>query len=151
MINNNNIIVIIIIKILLTLFLTTITHLSVVVLKFIIFRTQIEGLNIHFLHIKPNVDAKAKNLTVLPLLMIHGWPGSFVEFDQILPLLTSPHEGSNVVFEVICPSIPGYAFSQAASKQGTTHFFKFKRNYISIYLILRFLNEICLVYFFYIY
>ncbi|KAB7505556.1 Juvenile hormone epoxide hydrolase 1 [Armadillidium nasatum] len=79
---------------------------------------KIEGLHIHFLHIKPSVDPKAKNLTVLPLLMIHGWPGSFVEFDQILPLLTSPHEGSNVVFEVICPSIPGYAFSQAASKQG---------------------------------
>jgi len=81
------------------------------------FKTQIEGLNIHFIHIKPKIDPN-KKVTILPLLMVHGWPGSIVEFDEILPLLTSPHEGSSVVFEVICPSLPGYGFSQSASKQG---------------------------------
>lgn len=57
-------------------------------------------------------------VTVLPLLMVHGWPGSVVEFYNILPLLTTEQEGSGVAFEVICPSIPGYGFSQASSKQG---------------------------------
>lgn len=60
----------------------------------------------------------AKNIKVLPLLLIHGWPGTFVEFYDIMPLLTTPQEDSNVVFEVICPSIPGYGFSQGSAKQG---------------------------------
>ena len=81
------------------------------------FRTQIEGLDIHFVHLKPKSVDPSKH-SIVPLLMIHGWPGSFVEFDEILPLLTSPREGSDVVFEVICPSIPGYGFSQSPSKQG---------------------------------
>nr|ALO17566.1 juvenile hormone epoxide hydrolase [Scylla paramamosain] len=79
------------------------------------FKTQIEGLDIHFLR----AAAKAgPGVTVVPLLMVHGWPGSVVEFYNILPLLTTPQEGSGVAFEVICPSIPGYAFSQASAKQG---------------------------------
>ena len=57
-------------------------------------------------------------MTVVPLLMVHGWPGSVVEFYNILPLLTTPQEESGVAFEVICPSIPGYGFSQASAKQG---------------------------------
>lgn len=79
------------------------------------FKTKIEGLDIHFLR------AAAKpgpGVTVLPLLMVHGWPGSVVEFYNILPLMTTEQEGSGVAFEVICPSIPGYGFSQASSKQG---------------------------------
>ncbi|KAG0710919.1 Juvenile hormone epoxide hydrolase 1 [Chionoecetes opilio] len=82
------------------------------------FKTQIEGLDIHFL----KAAAKAgPGVTVVPLLLVHGWPGSVVEFYNILPLLTTPQEGSGVAFEVICPSIPGYAFSQASTKQGLGH------------------------------
>ena len=86
-------------------------------LKFlnIICRTQIEGLDIHFLHVKPKTTSGKK---VVSLLLVHGWPGSVVEFDEILPTLTSPQHGSDVVFEVICPSLPGFGFSQGAAKMG---------------------------------
>ena len=81
------------------------------------FRTQIEGLDIHFIHLKPSIPKDSK-IKVQPLLLIHGWPGSFVEFMDILPLLTTPRESSKIVFEVIVPSLPGYGFSQASSKKG---------------------------------
>ena len=51
--------------------------------------------------------------------MVHGWPGSVLEFDEIVPILTSPQEGSDIIFEVIAPSIPGYGFSQASAKMGS--------------------------------
>ncbi len=73
------------------------------------------GLDIHFVHVKPK-DAKGKK--VLPLLMVHGWPGSFVEFTKIIPMLTTPSADRDFVFEVIAPSIPGYGFSSAPSKFG---------------------------------
>ena len=54
----------------------------------------------------------------MPLLMVHGWPGSVVEFDEIIPILTSPQHESDIVFEVICPSLPGFGLSQGAAKMG---------------------------------
>lgn len=60
--------------------------------------------------------------TPKPLLMVHGWPGSFYEFYKIIPFLTDPKShglGDEHVFEVICPCIPGYGFSEASSKKGT--------------------------------
>ncbi|XP_017550856.1 epoxide hydrolase 1-like [Pygocentrus nattereri] len=77
------------------------------------FKTNIEGLDVHFIHVKPVQRTGQK---VLPLMMVHGWPGSFYEFYRILPLLTET-EG-DFVFEVICPSIPGYGYSEAPRKQG---------------------------------
>ena len=56
------------------------------------------------------------SVKTLPLLMVHGWPGSVWEFYKILPMLTD--ETSDVTFEVICPSIPGYGYSEAAHKPG---------------------------------
>lgn len=50
--------------------------------------------------------------------MIHGWPGSVVEFQKIIPILTTPRSDKDFVFEVIAPSLPGYAFSQAAVRPG---------------------------------
>lgn len=47
----------------------------------------------------------------------HGWPGSVREFYELIPLLTKPTK-DNIVFEVIVPSLPGYGFSDAASKIG---------------------------------
>ncbi|XP_068210084.1 epoxide hydrolase 1-like [Palaemon carinicauda] len=81
------------------------------------FKTQIEGLDIHFLRVAPQLPEN-QEVKVFPLLMVHGWPGSFVEFYNILPLLTTLQDRSNVVFEVICPSIPGFGFSQSSIKQG---------------------------------
>jgi len=79
------------------------------------FKTNIQGLDIHFIHVKPQTT---KGLKVLPLLMLHGWPGSVREFYEIIPLLTTPQKGRKFIFELIIPSLPGYGFSQAASKPG---------------------------------
>lgn len=81
------------------------------------FKTNIAGLDIHFIHSKPKEEAK-KNVKVLPLLLLHGWPGSFVEFTKIIPLLTKQTKGYDFVFEVVVPSLPGYGFSDAARKPG---------------------------------
>ncbi|TRY96133.1 hypothetical protein DNTS_015951 [Danionella cerebrum] len=77
------------------------------------FKTKIEGIDVHFVHARPT---QKPGQTVLPLMMVHGWPGSFYEFYGILPLLTKTDE--DVVFEVICPSIPGYGYSEAPHKKG---------------------------------
>uniref|UniRef100_A0A8C5PHU6 Epoxide hydrolase n=1 Tax=Leptobrachium leishanense TaxID=445787 RepID=A0A8C5PHU6_9ANUR len=87
------------------------------------YKTTIEGLEVHFLHVKPPHLAPGQK--ALPLLMVHGWPGSFYEFYRILPLLTEPAKhglNPDVVFEVICPSIPGYGFSEASHKTGFSAF-----------------------------
>ncbi|KTG40212.1 hypothetical protein cypCar_00027486 [Cyprinus carpio] len=77
------------------------------------FKTKIEGIEVHYVHVRPVQKA---GQTVLPLMMVHGWPGSFYEFYRIIPLLTKTD--SDVVFEVICPSIPGYGYSEAPHKKG---------------------------------
>ena len=72
------------------------------------FTTTIDGLDIHFLHVRsPEADAK-------PLVMTHGWPGSFVEFHKVIEPLADPvaHGGdASDAFHVVCPSLPGYGFS----------------------------------------
>ncbi|CAO1411548.1 unnamed protein product [Diamesa hyperborea] len=78
------------------------------------FTTQIQGLKIHYIHVKPNVAADVK---VYPLLLLHGWPGTVREFYDIIPLLTKP-SNDKIAFEVIAPSLPGYGWSQGASKEG---------------------------------
>ncbi|XP_022540985.2 epoxide hydrolase 1 [Astyanax mexicanus] len=79
------------------------------------FKTNIEGLDVHFIHVKPVQRAGQK---VLPLMLVHGWPGSFFEFYKIIPMLTKTD--GDFVFEVICPSIPGYGYSEASQVQGFT-------------------------------
>ncbi|KAF9474191.1 alpha/beta-hydrolase [Pholiota conissans] len=69
------------------------------------------ALNIHYMHQKSTVaDA-------IPLLFVHGWPGSFIEVRKILPLLL---EGSaeHPAFHVVALSLPGYGFSEAPKKKG---------------------------------
>jgi juvenile hormone epoxide hydrolase len=75
------------------------------------------GLDIHFYHVKPHIPTN-RNLKVLPLLILHGWPGSVVEFQKIIPMLTTPRPDRDFVFEVIAPSLPGYGFSQGAVRPG---------------------------------
>uniref|UniRef100_A0A1B0FNW4 Epoxide hydrolase n=1 Tax=Glossina morsitans morsitans TaxID=37546 RepID=A0A1B0FNW4_GLOMM len=60
---------------------------------------------------------QAAGKTVLPLLLLHGWPGSVREFYEIIPLLTKPNDQNNYVFEVIVPSLPGYGWSQGSFKK----------------------------------
>jgi pimeloyl-ACP methyl ester carboxylesterase len=72
------------------------------------FTTTIDGLTIHFIH------RRSKQPGALPLLITHGWPGSFVEFAKIIGPLTDPaaHGGrAEDAFDVVIPSIPGFAFS----------------------------------------
>ncbi|VDO27460.1 unnamed protein product [Onchocerca flexuosa] len=82
------------------------------------FITEIEGLKIHFIHAKP----REKYEVVVPLLIVHGWPGNVFEFHKIIPMLLDPVQqiGSdiNVAFEVIAPSIPGFGWSGVPMKKG---------------------------------
>jgi pimeloyl-ACP methyl ester carboxylesterase len=79
------------------------------------FRTEIDGLGIHFLHVRsPHPDA-------LPLVVTHGWPGSVVEFLKVIGPLTDPtaHGGAaGDAFHVVCPSLPGYGFSDKPARPG---------------------------------
>ena len=61
------------------------------------FRMKISGLSIHFRYMRAPKVAKGKE--VIPILLIHGWPGSFVEFQNVMPSLANPREG-DVYFEV---------------------------------------------------
>ncbi|XP_059054501.1 juvenile hormone epoxide hydrolase-like [Achroia grisella] len=79
------------------------------------FKTNIQGLDIHFLHVKPKVKEGVK---VYPLLLLHGWPSSVREFYEAIPLLTNIREGYDFVFEVIVPSLPGFVYSQAPVRPG---------------------------------
>lgn len=79
------------------------------------FTTAIDGLTIHFVH------RRSKHPNAMPLLVTHGWPGSFAEFTKIIGPLTDPeaHGGTaNDAFHVVMPSIPGFAFSQAPKEAG---------------------------------
>ena len=66
------------------------------------FVTEIDGLDIHFLH-KPSSRSDA-----VPLLLTHGWPGSVVEFLGVIDELTEPAVADTQAFHVIAPSLPGY-------------------------------------------
>jgi len=79
------------------------------------FRTDVDGLGIHFLHVRSKHD------DALPLLITHGWPGSVFEFMKIIEPLTDPesHGGSaKDAFHVVCPSLPGYGWSDAPREPG---------------------------------
>lgn len=79
------------------------------------FRTEIDGVDIHFIHHRSTHD------DALPLLMTHGWPGSVFEFHKVIEPLTDPtaHGGRQAdAFHVICPSLPGYGFSAKPTTTG---------------------------------
>ena len=79
------------------------------------FRTVIDGLGIHFLHVRsPHADA-------LPLVITHGWPGSIVEFLKVIGPLTDPTAlggDDSDAFHVVCPSLPGFGFSDKPTTTG---------------------------------
>src|ERR1700722_12267993 len=79
------------------------------------FRVALDGLPIHFVRVRsPREDA-------LPLLITHGWPGSIIEFLKVIGPLTDPPayggEASDA-FHVVCPSLPGYGFSDKPTATG---------------------------------
>ncbi len=73
------------------------------------FHAEVEDFDLHFIH------EKGKGTRRIPILLIHGWPDSFVRFLKLIPLLTAgPAEG----FDIVVPSIPGFGFSEKPSKPG---------------------------------
>ena len=76
---------------------------------------EVDGLDVHYIH------ERGKGPDPLPLLLIHGWPGSIVEFLDFIPLLTDPaaHGGDERdSFDVVAPSMPGYGFSGKPAAPG---------------------------------
>ena len=79
------------------------------------FITNIDGLDIHFIHVK----SKEKN--AMPIIITHGWPGSFIEQMKVIAPLTDPvdHGGkAEDAFDVVIPSLPGYGFSGKPTAPG---------------------------------
>jgi pimeloyl-ACP methyl ester carboxylesterase len=79
------------------------------------FSTEIDGTNVHFLHVRsPEPDA-------FPLVLTHGWPGTFVEYLDVIGPLTDPrsHGGDPAdAFHLVIPSIPGFGFSGPTTERG---------------------------------
>jgi pimeloyl-ACP methyl ester carboxylesterase len=69
------------------------------------FRTEIDGLGIHFIHVR------SRDPDALALILTHGWPGSIVEFLKVIGPLSE-------IFHVVCPSLPGYGFSDKPVQPG---------------------------------
>jgi pimeloyl-ACP methyl ester carboxylesterase len=83
------------------------------------YKANIEGHDVHFIHERGEAD------NALPLLMTHGWPGSFLEFQKILPMLTHPSKFGarrDDSFHVIVPSLMGFGFSERPRQPGANTF-----------------------------
>jgi pimeloyl-ACP methyl ester carboxylesterase len=78
-------------------------------------KTELDGCGIHLIHVR------SAHENALPLVMTHGWPGSFVEFLDVIGPLTDPgsHGGEAPdAFHVVCPSLPGFGFSDKPTRAG---------------------------------
>ncbi len=79
------------------------------------FTTKVDGVNIHFFHVR------SKHPNALPLLIIHGWPGSIFEQIKLIEPLTDPTAfggRAEDAFDVVIPSLPGYGFSDRPRETG---------------------------------
>jgi epoxide hydrolase len=79
------------------------------------FKTEIDGQTIHFIHVK------SKEANAIPLMLVHGWPGSIIEFLHQIEPLTDPvkHGGkAEDAFDVVIPSLPGFGFSGPTQESG---------------------------------
>jgi pimeloyl-ACP methyl ester carboxylesterase len=84
------------------------------------YKTVVDGLGIHFIH------EKGQGPRPMPLIVTHGWPGSFFEMYKLIPRLTDPgsHGGDPAdAFDVVVPSMPGYGLSDHPTQRGL-HVFK---------------------------
>jgi pimeloyl-ACP methyl ester carboxylesterase len=78
-------------------------------------RGTVDGTSLHLIH------EKGRGPAPLPLILTHGYPDSFFRFYKLIPLLTDPaaHGGDPAdAFDVVAPSLPGYAFSEARADKG---------------------------------
>ncbi|EDV38012.1 uncharacterized protein Dana_GF13741 [Drosophila ananassae] len=81
------------------------------------YTTEIQGLNIHYIHEKASEEAAARK-HVYPVLLLHGWPGSVREFYDFIPMLTKDQNISDYAFDVVAPSLVGYGWSDPATRPG---------------------------------
>jgi len=80
------------------------------------FKADVRGLGMHFVH------QRAVRGPGLPILLVNGWPSTFVEELPLVPLLTDPqaHGIAGPAFDVVIPSLPGYGFSDRSPRVGMT-------------------------------
>ncbi|MFC9341646.1 epoxide hydrolase [Streptomyces sp. NPDC057020] len=76
------------------------------------FRTDIDGLGIHFLH------RRSARADATPLLLTHGWPGSIAEFIDVVDELAGPKDADAPAFHVVVPSLPGFGYSDRPATTG---------------------------------
>ena len=75
------------------------------------FKMRIQGLSIHFIH------EQSPNPNAIPLILLHGWPGSVWEFHRTIPLLKNPADRAQA-FHLVVPSLPGYGWSEGMNEPG---------------------------------
>jgi pimeloyl-ACP methyl ester carboxylesterase len=75
------------------------------------FLIELDGVDIHFLHIR------SKHAGARPLIMTHGWPGSVLEFMEVIEPLTNPADPADA-FHLVIPSLPGFGFSGKPTETG---------------------------------
>jgi pimeloyl-ACP methyl ester carboxylesterase len=76
------------------------------------FTTEIDGQQIHFIH------ERSRRPDAIPLLLLHGWPGSILEFLALIEPLTNPKDSHTPAFDVVIPSLPGFGFSGPTTTRG---------------------------------
>ncbi len=81
------------------------------------FRAELDGVHIHFIH------ERARRGHGIPLILTHGWPSTFVELLPLVPFLIDPenHGVDGPAFDVVIPSLPGYAFSERPARTGVNY------------------------------
>jgi pimeloyl-ACP methyl ester carboxylesterase len=85
--------------------------------KFDQFKAQVDGVNIHFIHMK------GKGTSSTPIILTHGWPDSFYRFYKVIPMLTDPEKFGGKAedsFDVVIPSLPGFGFSDRKAMTDAT-------------------------------
>lgn len=83
------------------------------------FLFESDGMRIHFIHVR------GRGPNPLPILITHGWPGSFIEMLKLVPLLSDPQQfggDPGDAFDVIVPSLPGFGFSDKPDRPGCNTF-----------------------------
>lgn len=73
------------------------------------------SLDIHYIHVKGDHKAGKE---IVPLILIHGWPGSVREFYEVIPNLVKATKNKKYDFDIVVPSLPGYGWSEATHKTG---------------------------------
>ena len=79
------------------------------------FLTEIDGQDIHFLHVR------SSRPDATPLIVMHGWPGSIVEFLDLIAPLTEPASADDPAFHLVIPSLPGFGFGGPTREAGWNH------------------------------